>query len=317
VSAPQPLAGGVRHRSLALPHGITLQAHAVGPDPHPGFETATATATAGPPRVLLLHGFPEGAFAWDGVLAALAAARPDVAAVAPSLRGFAGSSAPADPAAYRPRALVGDLVALIEALGAPLDLLVAHDWGGALAWTLAAQRPDLLRRLLVINAPHSGTFLRELRGNPAQQQASAYMNWLCRPDAAARLAENDFARLWAFFEPAPWLTPARREVYRQAWRAGLQGPLNWYRGSPLRPPVPGDAASAAALHALVLPEAMLTVRVPTTVLWGERDRALLPALLDGLQHWVPALAVQRVPEGSHWLVHEQPQTVVREILRLL
>jgi epoxide hydrolase 4 len=308
-SPPSPAVASVRPRvgALALPHGITLHSLAVGP----------ASTVPGAKRVLLLHGFPEGAFAWDGVLATLAAARPDLAVVAPSLRGFAGSSAPAEPAAYRPRALLADLVALVQALGGPLDLLVAHDWGGALAWTLAAQRPELMRRLLIINAPHSATFLRELRSNPAQQQASAYMNWLCRPDAAARLAENDFARLWGFFEPAPWLTPARREAYREAWRAGLEGPLNWYRGSPLRPPVPGNPASAAALQALELPDATVTVRVPTTVLWGERDRALLPALLDGLERWVPTLEVQRVPEATHWLVHEQPALVARTILRLV
>lgn len=307
MSAPGAPAGGLRCFPLALPHGIALHAHACGPSP----------TSAGARRALLLHGFPEGAFAWDGVLRALAAQRPDVAALAPSLRGYAGSSAPSDPAAYRPRALVADLVALIEALGAPLDLLVAHDWGGALAWSLAAQRPDLLRRLLIINAPHPAAFLRELRDNPAQQQASAYMNWLCRPDAAARLAENDFERLWAFFEPAPWLTPVRREDYRQAWRAGLEGPLNWYRGSPLRPPVPGDSASAAALHALRLSDAAVTVHVPTTVLWGERDRALLPGLLHGLPQWVPDLTLQRVPLASHWLVHEQPARVLQAISALI
>jgi pimeloyl-ACP methyl ester carboxylesterase len=294
----------VRALALALPHGITLHALASGP----GWTDAAVRR-----RVLLLHGFPEGAFAWDAVLAALAERHPGTVALAPSLRGYAGSSAPVDPAAYRPRALVADLVALVEAMGAPVDLVVAHDWGGALAWNLAAQRPDLLRRLLILNAPHPATFLRELRDNAAQQAASAYMNWLCRPEAAARLAEDDFARLWSFFEPAPWLTPARREVYRQAWRGGLDGPLNWYRASPLRPPVPGDPGSAAALRALQLPDAAVTVPVPTTVLWGERDRALLPALLDDLQRWVPDLDVQRVPEASHWLVHEQPARVLRAI----
>jgi pimeloyl-ACP methyl ester carboxylesterase len=310
----------LREFSLALPHGITLGCRGVGPrvEPVPGSERGIRPDTATrPPRVLLLHGFPEGAFAWDEVLSLLAAQRPGLAAVAPSLRGFAGSSAPAGVAAYRARPLVADLVASIEALGGPLDLLAAHDWGGALAWALAAQRPDLMQRLLIINAPHPATFLRELRDNPQQQQASAYMNWLCRPDAAERLAADDFARLWRFFEPAPWLTAARREVYRQAWREGLDGALNYYRASPLRPPVPGDAASAAALQALQLAEAAVSVQVPTTVLWGERDQALLPCLLHDLERWVPQLQVQRVPEASHWLVHEQAQAVVDAVLGLV
>ena len=72
---------------------------------------------------------------------------PKAACVAPNLRGYVGSSAPAETAAYKARHVVGDVAAAIESLGAPLDLLVAHDWGGALAWNLAAQRPDLMKRL--------------------------------------------------------------------------------------------------------------------------------------------------------------------------
>ena len=77
---------------------------------------------------------------------------------------------------------------------------MAHDWGGAVAWSLAALHPELLERLVIVNSPHPATFLRELRDNPAQQAASAYMNFLCRPDAEALLAADDFARLWPFFE---------------------------------------------------------------------------------------------------------------------
>jgi epoxide hydrolase 4 len=263
--------------------------------------------------VMLLHGFPEGAFIWDETMQRLAGS---AHCVAPNLRGYERSSAPADVSAYRARQLVADVAALIEQQGAPLGLLVAHDWGGAIAWGLAAQAPQLLRRLLIINSPHPATFLRELRGNPAQQAASAYMNFLCRDDAAALLADNDFARLWPFFTAmrgAAWLTPAVREQYRTLWRHGLQGGLNYYRASPLRP----AQGERDAIQTLELPAEMVTVRVPTTVLWGEADTALLPALLDGLETYVPQLDVQRVPDASHWLIHEQPALVAATIERLL
>ncbi|MDE2081354.1 MAG: alpha/beta fold hydrolase [Burkholderiales bacterium] len=283
---------------LALPHGITLACRSNG---------------AGRPDALLLHGFPEAAFAWDEVLSLLAGR---VHAVAPNLRGYPGSSAPAALQAYRAKSLVADVAAAIEALGAPLPLLVAHDWGGALAWNLAAARPDLIRHLLIINSPHPAAFLRELRDNPAQQAASAYMNFLCRPDAERRLAERDYARLWPFFGGAAWLTPAVRAHYRAAWGqdgAGLRGPLNYYRASPLRPATaPGDA-----LHTLSLPDAAVTVRVPTTVLWGEGDKALLPGLLQGLSRWVPALRLQRLPAATHWVVHEEPARVAALIAELV
>ena len=288
----------IRHFDLSLPHGITLACRAAG---------------EGRVRVMLLHGFPEAAFVWDEVMQRVA---PRAACVAPNLRGYIGSSAPADVSAYRAKHVVGDIVAAIEALGAPLGLLVAHDWGGALAWNLAAQRPDLLRRLLIINSPHPATFLRELRHNPQQQAASAYMNFLCRPDAERLLAEDDFRRLWPFLQGASWLTPEVREQYRQAWSndgRGLTGGLNYYRASPLRPPAGADDA----VHQVNLPDDAVTSRVPTTVLWGERDKALLPELLDGLGRWVPQLQLERVPEASHWIVHEQPGRVAEMITSLL
>jgi pimeloyl-ACP methyl ester carboxylesterase len=287
----------------ALPHGITLSCRAAG--------------AAHAPRVLLLHGFPEAAFAWDGVMQALA---PHARCLAPNLRGFEKSSSPAEVEAYRARHLMQDIEALIAHSGGPVDLLVAHDWGGALAWNLAAMRPELMKRLLIINSPHPATFLRELRSNPAQRAASAYMNFLCRPDAEALLAENDFARLWPFFERMggqAWLDQGRRSQYRALWSMGLTGGLNLYRASPLRPPSSTDPGVEQALQALQLPDTLTTSRVPTVVLWGEADHALLPGLLDGLEHWVPDLQLTRVPDASHWIVHEQPQRVVDEIRRCL
>jgi epoxide hydrolase 4 len=282
-----------------LPHGITLSCRAAGP--------------LDGPRVVLLHGFPEAAFIWDGVMERLA---PRLRCVAPNLRGYERSSAPAEVSAYRAKALVADIAALIAQQGAPIDLLVAHDWGGALAWNLAALQPELMRHLLIINSPHPATLLRELRDNPAQQAASAYMNFLCRPDAAALLAENDFARLWGFFTPMggkAWLTEPLHEQYRSVWRAGLDGALNYYRASPLRPALSADDP----IHALTLPDDLIRVRVPTTVLWGDADIALPTALLDGLEAFVLQLDVQRVSGATHWLIHEQPARVAATIERLV
>jgi epoxide hydrolase 4 len=142
--------------------------------------------------------------------------------VAPNQRGYAAPARP-EVSAYRVKHLVADLVALIESLGAPLPLLVAHDWGGALAWNLAAQRPDLLRRLLIVNAPHPATFLRELRHNPRQQQASAYMN-RARPAGRRRAAgRGRLPALWPFFTAmggVAWLDEPMRDRYRALWRHG-------------------------------------------------------------------------------------------------
>ena len=283
-----------------LPHGISLSCRASG-------------LPQAAPRVVLLHGFPEGAFIWDEVMAGLVSV---AHCVAPNLRGYERSSSPLGVEAYRAKLVVADIAALIESIGAPIDLLVAHDWGGAVAWNLAAQHPELMKRLLVINSPHPATFLRELRDNPAQQAASAYMNFLCREDAAALLAENDFKRLWKFLTNmggAPWLDEARRVQYRALWRQGMEGALNYYRASPLRPPT----APCNAIHRLVFPPGLVNVKVPTTVLWGEADTALPISLLDGLVGFVEQIDIQRVPAASHWIVHEQPGLIIETIARLL
>lgn len=294
-----------------LPHGITLSCRASG--------------ERGRPVLLFLHGFPEAAFVWDELLDHFS--RPEhggYRCIAPNLRGYERSSTPAEVSAYRARHLVQDIAALIATEGGRLDCLVAHDWGGAVAWSLANQLPQLTRRLAIVNSPHPGTFLRELQGNPRQQQASAYMNFLIRPDAERTLAEDDYRRLWSFFTQAggaPWLTEAVKDQYRQVWNgpagsapgAGLLGGCNYYRASPLRPPRPEDPAAAG----VTLPREMLTVDLPTLVLWAMEDVALPPELVDGLEDYVRDLTLERVPGASHWIVHEQPAFVAQRLAAFL
>ena len=313
----------------ALPHGITLSCRACG--------------ERGRPVLLFLHGFPEGAFVWDALLTHFA--QPEnggYRCVAPNLRGFERSSAPAEVKDYRPKFLVQDILALIDSEcgpHAPLAALVAHDWGGAVAWNLANQHPARLAKLVILNSPHPGTFLRELQNNPAQQAASDYMNTLIQPDAEADLSAHGFAQLLSFFtarrsqntavemdvtleaQTAPvaaveqphWLSESAKENYRQLWRQGLTGGLNYYRASPLRPPRPGDPAAAA----VQLPPEALRMDMPTLVIWGQQDHALLPALTQGLEDHIADLTLVPLPQASHWVVHEEPQRVTQEITAFL
>ena len=293
-----------------LPHGITLSCRSAG--------------EPGRPVLVFLHGFPEGAFVWDAMLAHFSKAENGgYRCVAPNLRGFEQSSAPSEVSAYRPKHLVQDTAALvaIETGGTqPLACLVAHDWGGAIAWNFANQLPHLADKLAIINSPHPGTFLRELKSNPAQQQASAYMNFLIREDAESLLAENDFARLWKFLSqefsggsPTPWLTDAVKDQYRAVWSQGLRGGCNYYRSSPLRPPRPEDPAAAA----IDLPDSMLSINLPTLVVWGMDDVALPPDLIQGLDHYIPDLTLHKVQGATHWIIHEQPELVMHYLQEFL
>ncbi|MDE3232411.1 MAG: alpha/beta hydrolase [Pseudomonadota bacterium] len=288
-----------------LPHGIQLSCRAAG--------------TKGQPVLLFLHGFPEAAFVWDEML--LHFAKPEnggYRCVAPNLRGYEKSSQPQDVASYRAKFLVQDIAALIqiEAGTAPLKALVAHDWGGGVAWNIANQMPQLMQKLVILNSPHPGTFLRDLKSNPAQIAASAYMNYFCEPQAAAELSANQFEVLFSFLEKGlkpTWLTPEIKAHYLAAWSCGLQGGLNYYCASPLKPSKPGENT----LQNLELPDSMLHIQVPTLLLWGLKDVALLPSLNEGLSTYIPQLTYVPIDNASHWVVHEQPEIVQREMAAFL
>jgi pimeloyl-ACP methyl ester carboxylesterase len=291
-----------------LPHGIELSCRAAGPK--------------GAPVLLFLHGFPEAAFVWDDML--LHFSKPEhggYRCLAPNLRGYEKSSRPTEASAYRAKFLVQDIAALIhiESGTAPLKALVAHDWGGGVAWNLANQMPALMHKLIIINSPHPGTFLRDLKDDPAQIEASAYMNYFCQPQAAQELSANQFEMLFGFVGkglPPTWLTEAVKEKYRQAWSTGIQGGLNYYCASPLKPD-PSGLPNTGEIQKLVLPDEMFRVTVPTLLIWGMQDVALLPSLNEGLDAYIPNLKYVQVQNGSHWVVHEHPELIQREITAYL
>lgn len=258
------------------------------------------------PPLLLLHGFPEFWAAWADVMPLLAE---DFNLIVPDLRGFNRSDKPAEVREYRAGVIASDLVALMDALGIRSAHVAAHDWGGAVAWTLALGHPDRVGALGICNAPHPYLFAQALGGNTAQQKASAYMLWLRKPGSESALLANDCALLERFFlgaSPADgtvpaWWTPDRRALYREAWTqpgAMLAG-THYYRAAPW---VPGQVSAP-------LDPAAFRLSTPTLVVWGEKDEALLPVLLEGLEEFVEDLSIQRLPMAGHWLLHEEPEVV--------
>ncbi len=273
-------------------------------------------ARAGDGKLMLfLHGFPEFWRAWRKPLEHFGAR--GWLAVAPDLRGYNLSDKPEGVEPYRARNLVADIGALASAYGAEKFVLVAHDWGGAAAWGFAIAHPERLSHLVIVNSPHPYTFWRELVHNPAQRKASEYMLLFRSPKAERVLQENGYARLLGAFSQFgdDVLSEADRAAYVEAWSqpGALTGGLNYYRASPMYPPTEADPGPAK----LQLSSADFMVRVPTLVIWGERDRALLTGCLDGLEQCVPQLEIVRVPQASHWIVHEQPERVASEIERFV
>ena len=261
--------------------------------------TALEDGPAGGEPVLLLHGFPEGARCWAGVLPLLAAA--GLRAVAPDQRGYSPRARPAETSAYSLDHLVADTLGMLDALGWATAHLVGHDWGAVVAWVLAARRPDRVRTLTVTSIPHPAAYGAALATDPVQQQLSGYLRLFAVPGKAEQvlLADGE-VRLRRFFDGSgmvpeevdgyvvPLLTPG-----------ALTAALDWYR------------AARPADYADVPP-----VAVPTTYLWGEQDLGVSPAAAQGCAEHVDAdFRFVPLPEGSHWLPEQLPEVVAAEVVR--
>jgi pimeloyl-ACP methyl ester carboxylesterase len=278
------------------------------------------------PLIVFLHGFPEFWYEWKHQIAEFSR---DHTVVAPDMRGYNLSSKPAELSAYQMPNLVEDVRALaselIKSTGRTTFTLVAHDWGGVVAWVFAALHPEMLDQLVIVNAPHPTIFGTLLGSDPAQQKASAYMLMFRSPEAEATLSANSYEWLTSAVLgdgiKAGTVTEADKKAYLEAWSqpGALTGGLNYYRSSGVGPRA-STAATTTAAEAPPAPAAAqpaLVVRVPTLVIWGEKDTALLPANLEGLDRLVPTLTVRRIPDGTHWVVREKAADVNRMIREFL
>ena len=274
--------------------------------------------------ILFLHGFPEFWYSWNYLLADFGR---DHHAVALDMRGYNLSAKPEGLDPYKMNALVEDVRALADHYSHQKKfILVAHDWGGAVAWAFAIAHPDYLRKLVIINAPHPAVFGRLLSSDPAQQKASQYMLLFRSSQAESVLSANNYAALTEAVLgeglKTGVFTEEDKAAYIKAWSqpGALTGGLNYYRASRVGPPAPPQLAAeiGPSTANFASDPAQMKVRVPTLVIWGEKDTALTTGNLDGLSEYVPQLTIKRVPDASHWVVHEKPAEVngyIREFIQ--
>jgi pimeloyl-ACP methyl ester carboxylesterase len=258
--------------------------------------------------IMFLHGFPEY---WDMWKDQLAEFGKDHLAVAPDMRGYNLSSKPQEVSQYKQRILMEDIRQLAEYLGHKKFILVAHDWGGAVAWTFAMFYPQYLEKLVIVNSPHPVTFERELRNNPLQRKASAYMLDFRKPDAELKYSRNNYELLlklaFGGLIQSGVLSEKDIQGYIDAWSqpGALTGGLNYYRATnvdALENPV---EAANKPMGSENLPK----ITVPTLIIWGEKDTALLTGLIEGLDKYIADLRIVRVSDASHWVVREKPAAV--------
>ena len=250
------------------------------------------------PLVLLLHGFPEFWFGWRLQIAPLAAAGFRV--VAPDMRGYNLSSRPAGVAAYDTGRLAADVRGLVKELGVESALLVGHDWGGSVAWATAMNHPEVVDRLVILNAAHPRRLSQGLH-HPGQLRKSWYFFFFDLPDLPESVVHADH---WKFFrhflrDARPPYTPEELDRYVEAWSqpGAARGMINYYRSSVRQSP----KRAAAELR---------PISAPTLVIWGQRDRYLGPELAEPDHDDVPDLdRVERLPEASHWVHHDEAERV--------
>jgi pimeloyl-ACP methyl ester carboxylesterase len=259
------------------------------------------------PLVILLHGFPEFWFSWRLVIPALAGAGFRV--VAPDLRGYNLSSRPTAVAAYDIDRLAADVRGLVHERGAERCFLVGHDWGAAVAWVTAANHPEVVSRLAILNLPHPRRMLQGIR-RPRQLLRSWYMFFFQLPWVPERLAR---ARRWfalrhSFQHDArPGAFTAQDiDRYIEAWSqpGAVTAMLNYYRAVFRQTPQRAQAR-------------IRTVHAPTLVIWGERDRHLGAELAEPDRADVPNLERVVRLDASHWVHHDQPERVTQLLVDFL
>lgn len=262
------------------------------------------------PTLVLFHGFPENAYAWNALINALPH---EYHIIAPDLPGYHKSEPLNDPQSYSVPSLIRRMGEFVQTIchGRKV-ILVGHDWGGAIAWPLAAFQPHLFEKLIILNAAHPSTFTQAMKVSSVQRRKSEYIKTLIADDAEAQLRRSDFAM---FKQMLGHQVFANNNEYGARLLADWNQPhtltamLNYYREMPQTPP--GEHATSEVLDGLKVPE--IRISLPTLVLWGCQDDAFDESVLDNLKHYVPQLRIVYHTKATHWVHREQAEWVAKEI----
>jgi len=254
------------------------------------------TALAGPKDgdpVFLLHGFPDAWFGWEAQIGPLAKA--GFRAITPDQRGYNLSDKPKRVSNYQMDTLVDDVLGLADALGYERFHLAGHDFGAMVGWNLAMQYPERLKRLAIANVPHPTVMRTYLRTHPSQMLKSWYAFFFQLPGLPERIVR---VNNWQFLISAmpDDLTTKERDRYRKAWAepGAMTSMINWYR---------------ALLQQLRKSTAASQIRVPTLVLWGQRDPHLCYEMAPLSVDLCEDGRLVTFQDATHWVMHDKPRKV--------
>ena len=274
------------------------------------------------PTFIFLHGFPEYWQTWHNQLVYFSK---EHHVIAPDLPGYNLSDKPQDVSFYQLPNLIKFMANFIETVSPSEKVhLIAHDWGGAIAWPLAAFYPQLIEKLVIINAAHPSTFTREMITNPVQRAKSAYIHDLIRDDAEPLLSKENYQYLSEKMMVSSDLNVFNEKIkerYRQVWRqpGAVRGMLQYYRAMPQLAAITEDKqhkdvdSTGPVKNTDKMKIPSIRINVPTLILWGEQDQAFVIENLNGVEAFVPDCTVERFENASHWLMHEKPTEINKAI----
>ena len=260
------------------------------------------------PTLVFLHGFPEYWQAWQHQLSYFS---DNYRVIAPDLPGYNLSDKPDDISFYQVPNLINFFSKFIAAVSQNQKvLLVAHDWGGAIAWPLAAFYSQYIDKLVILNAAHPSTFTREMINNPLQRNKSDYIHQLIDLNAEDLLQANNYQYLcekMLFADGSAVLNADTKANYIAAWQQTgvINGMLQYYRAMPQLAAKSDEKANQQVKHVSEMKIPNIRVNVPTLILWGEQDEAFVVENLNNLEQYVPNCTIKRFKDASHWLMHEK------------
>lgn len=244
--------------------------------------------------VLLLHGWPQDGESWAGVTARLNQA--GYRTFAPDLRGISPTASPARRSAYRGSLLRTDIAAMVEQIGQPVHL-AGHDWGAALAWTVASDQPEIIRSLSAVSVPHPAAFLRSM-ATSTQGLASWYMYFFQLPWLPELVLGSRRFMTASLVSTGQSRESADRDARRNGVRGLRRGGLNWYRGAVMEP---FDAGSPTPVSVLQV--------------WSDGDKAVLRGSIERTEAYASGPYRLSILEGiSHWIPDEAPERLATELL---
>jgi pimeloyl-ACP methyl ester carboxylesterase len=268
--------------------------------------------------IIFLHGFPEFWGTWHAQLDYFAN---NYRVIAPDLPGYNLSGKPQENTFFEVPNLIQFIAKFIQCV-APQQkiILVAHDWGGVIAWPLTAFFPQLIDRLVILNAAHPSTFTREMIHNAEQRQKSEYIHDLIAPNGVEKVSNNNYKYLKdkiLIGMREGTLSNTQRKVYEKVWAqpGAVNGMLQYYRAMPQLAPSEKEmgAGNGPVVAATQMKIPNIRITCPTLILWGEQDQAFVKETVDGVEEYVPDVRIKRFPDASHWLQHELPNEVNAEI----